>query len=87
MVALLSKLLLPVHETRLQNQNQQQIQKNYDKPETPYQRLIASGKATPDIQRLLHQTLNPFKLKKTIERKLSIIFKSIKVTSNVRLRV
>jgi hypothetical protein len=64
--------------------------KTYDKPTTPYQRLIASGKTTPGIQSLLvdtHQNLNPFKLKKAIEKKLNIIFKSITVTPNVRLRI
>ena len=64
--------------------------KTYDKPTTPYQRLIASGKTIPGLQSLLidtHQNLNPFKLKKAIEKKLNIIFKGITVTSNVRLRV
>ena len=34
-----------------------------------------------------HQTLNPFILKRNIEKKLRVIFKKVKVTSNVRQRI
>jgi hypothetical protein len=35
----------------------------------------------------VHKTLNPFILKKNIEKKLKVIFKKVKVTSNVRQRI
>ena len=35
----------------------------------------------------VHQSLNPFILKKIIEKKLRVIFKNVKVTSNVRQRI
>jgi hypothetical protein len=35
----------------------------------------------------VHKTLNPFILKKKIEKKLRLIFKKVKVTSNVRQRI
>ena len=35
----------------------------------------------------VHQSLNPFILKKNIEKKLRVIFKKVKVTSNVRQRI
>jgi len=37
--------------------------------------------------RAVHRSLNPFILKKTIEQKLRVIFKQVKVTSNVRQRI
>ncbi len=35
----------------------------------------------------VHQSLDPFILKRTIERKLRVIFRHVKVTSNVRQRI
>jgi len=35
----------------------------------------------------VHQALNPFILKKHIEKKLRVIFNKVKVTSNVRQRI
>lgn len=62
----------------------------YDDPQTPYARLMAS----PDISGTAkiklaaqHNKLNPFILKKEIERKLTAIFALVKVTSNVRHRI
>lgn len=54
--------------------------KKYDKPKTPYQRLLDCPFIDPEIKMqraLLHQTLNPFELKKTIEKKLKHIFKYV----------
>jgi hypothetical protein len=64
--------------------------KIHDKPTTPYQRLIASAKIPKNIKiklTALHNTINPFILKKTVERKLKAVFKNITVTSNVRQRI
>ena len=64
--------------------------RKYDDPQTPYARLMAS----PDISSAAkiklaaqHNKLNPFILKKEIERKLTAIFALVKVTSNVRQRI
>lgn len=58
--------------------------RRYDKAQTPYQRLMAS-KALDELQRQTlgqtFSTLNPFKLKITIERKLKAIFDANKVQS------
>ena len=54
--------------------------KKYYPPKTPYQRLLDSEHITPEAKQLLsltYQSLNPFKLKKTIESKLKIIFNTL----------
>lgn len=64
--------------------------KKYDAPQTPYQRVLASDQIADEAKEHLkrdHQSLNPFILKKTIEKKLRVIFKHVKVTSNVRQRI
>ena len=62
----------------------------YDLPKTPYERVLSSPYVSTEKKQHLknvHSTLNPFKLKKTIERKLKTIFKHLTVTSNVRQRI
>ena len=64
--------------------------KKYDAPRTPYDRVMASEHVSDEEKERLqavHKTLNPFILKKTIEKKLRVIFKKVKVTSNVRQRI
>ena len=64
--------------------------KKYDPPQTPYQRVLASEQITDEAKEQLktvHQSLNPFILKKIIEKKLRVIFSYVKVTSNVRQRI
>jgi hypothetical protein len=64
--------------------------KKYDPPRTPYDRVLASDQITDEAKerlKMVHQSLNPFILKKTIEKKLRVIFKHVKVTSNVRQRI
>tara|TARA_R110002110_G_C13338772_1_gene707506 strand:+ start:51 stop:1217 length:1167 start_codon:yes stop_codon:yes gene_type:complete len=64
--------------------------KIYDMPKTPYERVLESDfvdNKTKDKLRAIHRSLNPFTLKDEIERKLSVIFKNLKVTSNVRHRL
>jgi hypothetical protein len=61
--------------------NSQYIKKYYP-PQTPYQRLLDSEHLTPQAKLLLTETyksLNPFKLKKSIESKLKIIFNTLKL--------
>lgn len=65
-------------------------QKRYDVPKTPYQRLLDSPCIDEDAKHRLqdvHQALNPFILKQEIEKKLTQIFRQIRVTSNVRQRL
>ncbi len=53
--------------------------KRYDKPKTPYQRVLESPdipKETKDRLKAQYKTLNPFDLRKTLEEKLKKIFKS-----------
>ena len=54
--------------------------KCYEKPQTPYARLIQRAELAPHTKhqlKLQHQTLNPFELKKTIEEKLKTFFTSL----------
>lgn len=51
--------------------------KRYDKPKTPYQRVIESKNVSPAQKRALKEQfagLNPFKLRETMEKKLQQIF-------------
>jgi hypothetical protein len=64
--------------------------KKYDLPRTPYDRVLASDHVTKEAKERLktvHQSLNPFILKRNIEKKPRVIFKYVKVTSNVRQRI
>lgn len=64
--------------------------KRYDTPQTPYQRIMESEYIPQDVKERLgkqHAILNPFELKRVIERKLKHIFKFVTVTSNVRQRL
>jgi len=64
--------------------------KKYDSPRTPYDRVLASEHISEEEKARLqsvHKALNPFILKKKIEKKLRVIFKNVKVTSNVRQRI
>ncbi len=64
--------------------------KKYDSPRTPYHRVMASehvSEQTKEHLKTVHESLNPFILKKNIEKKLRVIFKQVKVTSNVRQRI
>jgi hypothetical protein len=64
--------------------------KTYEIPRTPYLRVLESSNVTPDTKTALtltHASLNPFQLKRTIERKLKTIFKLVTVTSFVRHRI
>jgi hypothetical protein len=64
--------------------------KKYDLPRTPYDRVMASEHVSEKAKehlKTVHESLNPFILKKNIEKKLRVIFKKVKVTSNVRQRI
>lgn len=64
--------------------------KKYDTPKTPLQRLMDAqqvSKESKDTLRKKHLSLDPFKLRRQIERQLKAIFKLVSVTSNVRKRI
>ncbi len=64
--------------------------KIYEYPKTPFQRIRESPDIQPKTKQSLqniHQTLDPFKLKQQIDRRLKRIFALVKVTSNVRQRI
>ncbi|KTD76102.1 hypothetical protein Lwal_2377, partial [Legionella waltersii] len=57
---------------------QSSIQKKYDKPQTPYQRLMASNCLTLDPKKSLQEqfiTLDPFDLQEKIQKKLKLVFR------------
>lgn len=65
-------------------------QKRYDKPQTPYQRLMASPHITDQQKhrlKTIFDSLDPFTLKADIEKKLKAIFQHVTVTSNPRRRI
>jgi len=75
-----------IEKTRINSK----YKRKYDKPKTPYQRLIESDAISDEIKLTLnsrYQKLDPFKLKASVERKLKAIFKLVTVTQNVRLRL
>ena len=52
--------------------------KRYDKPKTPYQRVLESPDISPEIKNNLKKQmkdLNPFELRSAMEEKLKAIFK------------
>jgi hypothetical protein len=58
------------------------IKKRYDKPQTPYQRLMNSDALTILQKEKLRQrfeSLNPFELQQRIQQKLKIIFQYIDI--------
>ena len=64
--------------------------KKYDKPTTPYRRVTSSKHITEEIKanlRKRHKTLNPFELKRIIDKKLKAIFKLVTIITKVRKRL
>ena len=64
--------------------------KRYDKPMTPYYRLMGCSDISAETKAKLreqHRTLNPFELKRVIEQKLKHIFKFVTITTKVRNRL
>ena len=64
--------------------------RKYEKPKTPYQRIQESAFIKPEIKEKLKQThvdLNPFILKKTIEKKLKQIFNYASYNPNPKNKI
>ncbi|HHL3494030.1 TPA: hypothetical protein ACQ53F_002897 [Legionella pneumophila] len=61
---------------------QSSIKKKYDKPQTPYQRLMASICLTFEQKKTLQEqfiALDPFNLQKKIQKKLKLVFRLVHV--------
>lgn len=68
---------------RIRSQNKRHYEEH---PKTPYQRLIESEYVTAESKeklRSMYQTLNPFKLKKAIEKKTKMILNKATVSSDM----
>jgi len=64
--------------------------KKYDKPKTPYQRILLSDFVDQEIKDKLiakHTTLNPYALKKAMNEKLKEIFKYVSLNKNPRTKI
>ena len=64
-----------------------EIYDRYDEPTTPYQRVLACPEVSNEVKqqlKTLHQTLNPFLLKKEIKVKLKPIFHQVKLSPKVK---
>jgi hypothetical protein len=64
--------------------------KKYDEPKTPYQRLLETKHLSSEEENKLkqiHNELNPFELKKIVEKKLKIIFNNVKTNDNPRKKI
>jgi len=75
---LFMNLLMPSMKLLRKERIGSRVKRVYDKPQTPFQRVIASKQGDPvkiaELQKL-SATLNPFDLTKTIENKLDRLFK------------
>ena len=61
------------------------IHRKYDKPQTPFQRLMESPEVSKDKKQELkniYQTLNPAELKRRIDKKLSLLYKEYETKRN-----
>jgi len=77
----LQNFFLPTFKLKEKIRIGSKIQKKYDKPVTPYQRLINSNTLSDKQLNALiskKKTLNPFILKKGLEEKLNAFFKQLK---------
>jgi 5S rRNA maturation endonuclease (ribonuclease M5) len=79
-LSLLHNYFYPVMKLQDKVRIQSKIKKHYDKPKTPYQRLMASEHVNSfqkEKMRQVFETLNPFELQKTVQQKLRNIFKNV----------
>lgn len=81
---------VPVMKLIEKNKVNSRYYKRYDKPMTPYYRLMSSTHISSETKAKLreqHKALNPFELKRIIDRKLKHIFKFVTITTKVRNRL
>ena len=57
------------------------IKKQYEKPKTPYQRVLESSEVSEEEKNVLrrrYENLDPFELKAAIEEKLKLFFRTLR---------
>jgi len=87
-ISLLNNYFLPNFKLIKKERVESKIIKKHDKPATPYQRLMSSKHITEEKKQELterYNQLNPFELKKTIQKKLNVIFSMIHVTGGEKM--
>ena len=88
--SLLQNHFCPTHKLLEKTRINSKYYRKYNTLKTPFQRLMESdhvSKEEKSTLRKVHQSLDPFKLKRQIERQLKAIFRMVIVTSNVRQRI
>ena len=83
-LSLLHNYFYPAMKLQDKLRIQSKIKKCYDKPQTPYQRLMANDCLSKEKKEQLKnkfESLNPFKLRKAIEEKLKVIFSYVGIKS------
>jgi hypothetical protein len=69
----------PVMKLLVKVREKGHIRRKYDKPQTPYQRILASGQVPDEVKKALTKTynqLNPAELKRRIDAKLKLLHKT-----------
>jgi hypothetical protein len=77
---LLQNHFRPTFKLRSKEKCGSRYRRRYEKPQTPYQRLIQRPELTPQNRhrlKLEHEAINPFAVKKIIERDLKIFFTAL----------
>jgi len=80
----------PVMKLKEKKKINSRYYKRYDKPMTPYYRLMGSTDLSKEAKEKLreqHKALNPFELKRIIDAKLKKIFEFVKITPKTRKRL
>ncbi|GAN29269.1 hypothetical protein [Legionella pneumophila] len=65
-------------------------QRKFDKPKTPYQRILDCpdiSNEKKEVLKKVHQTLNPFELKRIIDKKLKRIFSYVHLNKTPRKKI
>ena len=76
-ISLMNNYFLPNTKLKEKQRIEAKILKKHDKPATPYQRLMLSEHLSQEKKQELtsiYEAINPFELKKQIQRKLDLIF-------------
>ena len=87
-ISQLNNYFLPNFKLIAKQRIEAKIIKKHSKPATPYQRLMKSEHITESKKQELteiYNQLNPFKLKKTIQKKLNAIFSMIHAMDDQKL--
>lgn len=84
-ISLMNNYFLPNTKLKEKQRIEAKILKKHDKPATPYQRLILSDHISKEKKQELtsiYEAINPFELKKQIQKKVDFIFKLIGVKAS-----